>query len=432
MSCKSKCNSCSTCQRGPRGHHGTPGPPGPSGTPGVPGPPGPMGPSGPPGIQGLIGPPGPPGPPGPSGPLGLPRPIISANNGLSLISCETIQLGFNPLLRNTIIDMASFFMAFSGIGSFGIGTTSFNPSNPEKLLVDVGSAVDTVNAGVFKGDQSSYLQINIMNLNSGSSGSSDIVATADDGTETTKYIDMGINGSGNTSGQLGGPDDAYLYNDGGHLQIGTSNPGKNLILFAGGYDTKSLAVATILSSYPAYTSGLLLNAINSGTPPTIGAAPLGIDASGNIVVTSFPTMKTSHLWEETPKGITGGPFPSGRWISRKFNKSSGDAIIQISDWIKLTLGKYIIKAKAPGNNCGLHQLRLINKSGVILKYSPSIKAVDCQSIAELSHFLEVEKELEIKIEHKCNVSNETDGLGSDDCFDDTVNIHAHIEITKLC
>jgi hypothetical protein len=410
MSCKSKCNSCVACQRGPRGHHGK---------------------------DGLPGPTGPQGPPGSS---------VTANNGLSIVSyghpdilkirgteitSGIIQLGLNPLLHNTLIDLATFFMAFAGTGTFGIGTSAFNPSNPEKLLVDTGSAVPTVNAAVFRGDQSSYLQINIMNLNPGPSGSSDVVATANDGSETTKYIDMGINGSGNTSGQLGGPDDAYIYNDGGHLQIGPSNPGKNLILFAGGYDTTAYAVATILSDYPSSASGLLLNSINSGTTPTPGSAPLGVDASGNVVITTFPVVTVCHLWEETLKGIPAGAFHAGKWIPRQFNRFSGEIYTVIEGWIKLPSGRYSIVCRAPGNNCGLHQLRLIDRSQGILKYGPSIKAVDCQSIASLSHTFEVQKITEIRIEHKCNVSNGTDGLGVDDCLDDAVNIHSQLEITKL-
>jgi hypothetical protein len=91
-----------------------------------------------------------------------------------------------------------------------------------------------VNAIVGKGTINSYLQLNIQNLSSGTGASSDVVATADNGSETTNYVDMGINGSGNTSGVMGGADDAYLYNIGGNFLIGTGTSAKSLVFLTGG------------------------------------------------------------------------------------------------------------------------------------------------------------------------------------------------------
>ena len=42
---------------------------------------------------------------------------------------------------------------------------------------------------------STYAQLNIRNIHYGSQSSSDIVATADNGSESVNYIDMGINSS---------------------------------------------------------------------------------------------------------------------------------------------------------------------------------------------------------------------------------------------
>jgi hypothetical protein len=119
-------------------------------------------------------------------------------------------------------------------GNFGVGTAvSFNATAPEKLLVNAGTTT-SFNAIVAKGSVNNYLQLNINNQSSGASASSDVVATADNGTETTNYVDLGINSSGNTSGSMGNADDAYLYTAGNNLVIGTANAGMSLIFLTGG------------------------------------------------------------------------------------------------------------------------------------------------------------------------------------------------------
>ena len=68
-------------------------------------------------------------------------------------------------------------------GNVAIGATTFNVTRPEQLLVDAGNTT-SYNVISGKGSYSNYLQLNIQNNSSGTSASSDIVATADNGTET--------------------------------------------------------------------------------------------------------------------------------------------------------------------------------------------------------------------------------------------------------
>jgi len=125
-------------------------------------------------------------------------------------------------------------MRITSAGTVGIGTTTFSSTNPEELIVDAGSTGNTTfqNVIVGKGNTNSYAQLNIQNNSAGTAASSDVVATANNGTESVNYIDMGINGGSNTStGILGAANNAYLYATGNDFVIGNSTENKDLIFY---------------------------------------------------------------------------------------------------------------------------------------------------------------------------------------------------------
>jgi cytoskeletal protein CcmA (bactofilin family) len=67
----------------------------------------------------------------------------------------------------------------------------------------------------FAGNVNSYSQLNFQNINNGTLASTDFVATADNGTDTTYYVNLGINSSTfndpvNYPGY--GPNDSYVHN----------------------------------------------------------------------------------------------------------------------------------------------------------------------------------------------------------------------------
>lgn len=122
-------------------------------------------------------------------------------------------------------------MRINGVGNVAIGATAFNATNPEKLLVDAGTTT-SYNVISGKGSINSYLQLNIQNTSTGTTASSDIVATANNGTESTDFVNLGINGSGNTStGVLGGSNTAYLYATGEDFVIGNGTNDAELRFF---------------------------------------------------------------------------------------------------------------------------------------------------------------------------------------------------------
>jgi 3-methyladenine DNA glycosylase Mpg len=125
-------------------------------------------------------------------------------------------------------------MRLSTTGNLGIGSSSFNATNPEKLLVQAGTTT-SFNLMQGHGKINNYLQINVQNDSAGTAASSDLVATSDNGNESSNFIDMGINSSANTStGVIGGANNAYLYSTGNDFSIGNSTASKSLLFFTGG------------------------------------------------------------------------------------------------------------------------------------------------------------------------------------------------------
>lgn len=99
-----------------------------------------------------------------------------------------------------------------------VGSGSLVAGNPEMIHV---YSSGSYNISYFVGNSDTYSQINVKNINSGSDASTDIVVTADNGTEQTHFIDLGINSSNYSAGIVGGPNDAYLLNVGNDLYVGT-------------------------------------------------------------------------------------------------------------------------------------------------------------------------------------------------------------------
>jgi hypothetical protein len=146
-------------------------------------------------------------------------------------------------LRQILVDSGSHYFTGSqhingdltitgSVKSLIVGTGSFHIDNPEILHVQNSGSF---NIAHFEADNQYYAQVNIKNVNSGSNSSTDLVLTADNGTEGVHFIDLGINSSTYSGGLVGRENDAYLLNVGKDLYIGTiggiNHPSK-LHLFA--------------------------------------------------------------------------------------------------------------------------------------------------------------------------------------------------------
>lgn len=156
---------------------------------------------------------------------------LGGNSVGSMLSLGTTSNFSLPFITNN-----TERMRIMNTGNVGIGSTTFS-ANPEALLVYQNSST-SFNVIGGKGSLNNYLQLNIQNLSGGNSASSDLVATANNGNETTDYVDLGINSSGyNQSGILGGHNVAYLFGAANDFVIGNTSSGQNLIFFTDGTAT---------------------------------------------------------------------------------------------------------------------------------------------------------------------------------------------------
>jgi hypothetical protein len=101
--------------------------------------------------------------------------------------------------------------------------------------LNAGTSVSTELTALYAvGTTNNYLEMNIQNLSNGALASSDIVATANNGSDGSVYVDLGINSQGysnNNSNILNGKNLAYLYANAADFSIGNGAKGKDLIFF---------------------------------------------------------------------------------------------------------------------------------------------------------------------------------------------------------
>jgi len=175
--------------------------------------------------------------------IGFLRFVPRFNGSLALTSGSSIDAYYKGITSTNDSTDLRFFtsgverMRLSESGNTGIGTSTFNTTNPEKLLVDAGTTT-SFNVISGKGSINNYLQLNIQNRSNGGSASSDVVASTNNATETTGFIDMGINSSAYNNISypiLGGINTAYVYATGNNFILGNGTAARDMIFFTNGF-----------------------------------------------------------------------------------------------------------------------------------------------------------------------------------------------------
>jgi len=128
----------------------------------------------------------------------------------------------NVFTSNTITSHDAYIVTGSFSGDAVTGNSSLYIGSPN--FVPLGTDV----MAQFTGNVTNYGQINFQNYSNSPTASGDYIATADNGTDSTHYIDMGITSSTWDDTQTNvlpglAPNNGYLYTQDGNLTLGTRN-----------------------------------------------------------------------------------------------------------------------------------------------------------------------------------------------------------------
>ena len=239
---------------------------------------------------------------------------LSGINAFSVINQPLISSTVYPIFANnvgvtTVGISTTKFVFLPSTGYVGIGTT--NPAFP--LTVTDGNSVTLTSLTGCNFDVTSnvasYSQANIRNTSNASLASADYIVTADTGTDSTNYLDLGINNSGFTTSSwtINGALDGYLYTSNTNLSIGVASATKYLSFFAGGtlasneqmrVTTSGVGIGTTNPSQPLHIQG---NARVTGAVYDSTNSP---GSSGQVLQSTV----TGTQWTTTTTTVSGGKF----------------------------------------------------------------------------------------------------------------------------
>ena len=155
--------------------------------------------------------------------------------------------------------------------------------------------------GQFTGNSTSYLQVGLRNQVA--SGSGDFVVTADDGTDATHYLDMGLNGStyNDPAYSATKAHDGYLYvqsNDPqGNLVLGTVSSSARINFIVGG--TESSNIVSYISSSGIYSPSI--NSLVASNVATLrGEISANADSANSVINTRITAnIATANLFTQS-------------------------------------------------------------------------------------------------------------------------------------
>ena len=193
-------------------------------------------------------------------------------NGVGLTNVTVSAAG-------NIVGTSSNVTLVAGNYSYTFDNTG-NVTLPANVFVGVTNTFLPNTVASFSANVNYYSQVTLQNKNSGNDATADYIVTANNGSDTVNFLDLGIINSGydnttpsNSLGNIVFAADSYIYaqgntsnanQSGGNLAIGTATTGKTIKFFTGG--TTSSAIAMTVA--------------NTGV--TVGG---NLSVSGNIVST---------------------------------------------------------------------------------------------------------------------------------------------------
>ena len=177
-----------------------------------------------------------------------------------------------------------------------------------------------------------YAQLILQNINSGSSASSDLVLTADTGSDTTNYFDVGIASStySFTGFSAISPIDGYILNLGGNVDIIAGTSGKSIKFFQSG-----TTAANEVARFAPTTNNLLVGTTVDTAGVRFKVAGGAAQVAGLIESTTggfkFPNGSTQTVaYQVTEATISIGSTPI-----QSYNFSVADALATTTSRISI-------------------------------------------------------------------------------------------------
>jgi hypothetical protein len=210
-------------------------------------------------------------------------------------------------------NVAQFLPTYSGFLGPNVQISSAVTSIFTPLSVGFTPLITYANT-VFAGTSlaNGYVQLNIQNIDSvGNLVSADFIATAPNGTDTTHYIDVGINGNNWSSGSwtVSGPNDGYVYINQGNLTLGTDTLGTTVKVHVGG--TLAGNVVGTFNSNGLSVAGNVTGTYFIGDGSQLTNLPGGGSSYSNVNVAAYLNTAGYNLYSNinvaaylTTQGIT--------------------------------------------------------------------------------------------------------------------------------
>jgi hypothetical protein len=263
---------------------------------------------------------------------------------------------------NAILSVAGNILSTASgqfYGNINTGTNAFTAG------IQGYTALGSNVVAQFSSNVNSYAQINFQNISNSNRASSDYILTADNGTDSTYYLDLGIAGSNHTDpaffGDTSTRNDGYLYVVASN-QAGPSNNAGNLILGSSdgvikmyvGNTAQANVKATVSSSGLSVTGNISGNNVSTGIITLTNGAVIK-DTAGNAIAIGrgagdYPAQGINAV----AVGNTAGNYLQGNSAVAVGDRSGGYTQGNSAVAVGLFAGNYLQSANAVavGNSAG--------------------------------------------------------------------------------
>jgi len=190
---------------------------------------------------------------------------LTANGVVYASSTSALATGSSLTWDGTVLTGSSFAATATISGSSNKGAYSYGTLGYSDVNHVLTMAVNVNN----------YAQMEIQNLNSGTTASADIVVGNNNTTASTYYGDFGMNSSGfSGTGSLGAPNNVYLTATTADLALGTTTSNAiHMVIGGSATDAMTINTSGAVAFNGSYgTASYVLTSQGSASPPTWVAA----------------------------------------------------------------------------------------------------------------------------------------------------------------